>query len=342
MRLVVYGPGRRLGVLEGDQVVDVNGAYAKYLAEAQDEPFPYELAGVIVPGELGAFITSGERALEGVTRAVEHLTRRASDQTGLRGERLVEPIAGVKLHAPLARRVRLMMAGSNYPVHTQGAQRGAAGELKPLDEVKAEMRRIGIRGFFSFIENCVGTDADVVYPSRTDRLDYEGEIAVIIGKKGKDIKADRAKDHFWGYMLLNDISARTALPKPDNPGSRFARDKNFDSSCSAGPYVAVGELDDPQDIAWETKVNGDVRQRGTTKDMSFSFGELLEHLSEDMMFYPGDVISAGTTGGTAMDSAEILQDGKRDPKLFLKVGDLVEVSNPVLGVLRNRIVAKKG
>jgi 2-keto-4-pentenoate hydratase/2-oxohepta-3-ene-1,7-dioic acid hydratase in catechol pathway len=208
------------------------------------------------------------------------------------------------------------------------------------------MREIGIRGFISFTENATATDEDIIYPSRTDRLDYEGEIAVVIGKKGKDIKVANAQEYFWGYMLMNDVSARTALPTMDNPGSRFARDKNFDTSTCAGPYVVVGELVDPQNVNWETRVNGEVRQRGNTKDMAFSFAELLEHLSEDMTFYPGDVISAGTTGGTATDSSPFLpaEGGARpqkDPRLFLKVGDSVEVSNPVLGVLRNQVVAKR-
>ena len=114
MRLVVYGPERRLGAWEGDQVIDLNHAYAKYLREAQDEPLPYEMAAAVVPVELGDFIISGPRAIEGAQRAVEYVTSRSSDQLGLRGENLAQPVTSVKLHAPYAKRARIMMAGGNY------------------------------------------------------------------------------------------------------------------------------------------------------------------------------------------------------------------------------------
>src|SRR5436190_19925154 len=114
MKLVVYGPDRRLGALEGDEVVDLNSAYAKYLKEVQNEPLPYEMAAAVVPAELGAFIESGPRAIEGAQRAVDYVTQSAADQKGLRGERLVEARGDVKIHAPYARRARIMMAGGNF------------------------------------------------------------------------------------------------------------------------------------------------------------------------------------------------------------------------------------
>jgi len=348
MKLVVYGPDRRLGALHGDQVIDLNYAYAKYLRETQGEPLPYEMAAAIVPAELGAFIESGPRAIEGAERAVEHLTQKAGDQAGSRGERLIEPRGDVKLHAPYARRARIMMAGGNYIVHSQGmGLRGPDGGRMTLEDVYNETRKKGIWGFYCFPENAAGPDEDVIYPARTDRLDYEGEVAVILGKQGKDIPASAGKDYIWGYMLQNDISARTNLPTRDNPQSSFARGKNFDTSICGGPCVVVGEIPDCHNVSWETRVNGELRQTGNTKDMTFNFYEYLEYMSADMTLRPGDVISAGTTAGTAQDSSELLPGSeatsvmpKRDPKLFLKPGDVVEISNPVIGVLRNRIVAK--
>jgi acylpyruvate hydrolase len=149
-------------------------------------------------------------------------------------------------------------------------------------------------------------------------------------------------------MLQNDISARTNLTGRDNPQSSFARGKNFDTSICGGPCVVVGEIPDCHNVTWETRVNGELRQTGNTKDMTFNYFEYLEYLSADMVLRPGDVLSAGTTAGTAQDSSEIIQRGGegvgampiRDPKLFLKPGDVVEVSNPAIGVLRNRVVAK--
>lgn len=347
MKLVVYGPDRKLGAWQGDRVIDLNLAYAKYLRETQDEPHPYPMASAIVPDELGAFIESGPRAIEGAKQAVEYLTGRAADQRGLRGERLVEPLGEVKLHAPYARRARIMMAGGNFIVHSQGMSgRDASGQRLALEEVYTESRKKGIWGFYCFPENAAGPDEEVIYPTRTDRLDYEGEVALVLGKQGKDIKPADGKDYVWGYMLQNDISARTNLLGRDNPQSSFARGKNFDTSICGGPCVVVGEIPDPHNVSWETRVNGELRQTGNTEDMTFNFYDYLEYLSTDMTLRPGDVISAGTTAGTAQDSSELLpgaaEGGQaiRDPRLFLKPGDVVEVSSPLIGVLRNRVVAK--
>lgn len=349
MKLVVYGPERKLGAQQGDRIIDLNYAYAKYLSETQNEPLPYEMAAAVVPAELGAFIESGPRAIEGAQRALEHVTRSAADQRGLRGERLVEAVGDVRIHAPYARRARIMMAGGNFVIHSQGmGYRGADGSRISLDEIREESRKRGIWGFYCFQENAAAHDDDVIYPARTDRLDYEGEVAVVLGKRGKDIPASAGKDYIWGYMLQNDISARTILPVADNRQSAFSRGKNFDTSICGGPCVVVGEIPDCHDVTWETRVNGEVRQTGNTKDMTFNFYEYLEYMSSDMTLRPGDVISAGTTAGTAQDSSELLPGTggdtgvmpKRDPKLFLKPGDVVEISNPNIGTLRNRIVAK--
>jgi acylpyruvate hydrolase len=347
VRLVVYGPDKRLGALQGEDVIDLSFAYAKYLRETQDEPHPYQMASAIVPAELGMFIESGSRAIEGAERAVEHLMQRAGNRRGLRGERLIESVGEVKIHAPYAQRARIMMAGGNYVVHSQGMGfRTADGPSVALDEVLKESRKRGIWGFYCFPENAAGPDEDVVYPARTDRLDYEGEIAVVLGKPGKDVREKDAYPMFWGYMLQNDISARTSLVGADNRQSSFARGKNFDTSICGGPCIVVGELPDPQNIDWETRVNGEVRQQGNTEGMTFSFAEYVEYLSSDMTLLPGDVISAGTTAGTAQDSSPIIQpatDGGqavRDPGRFLKPGDVVEISNSKIGTLRNRVVAK--
>ena len=334
MKLVVYGPQKRLGAVEGESVIDLNLACASYLA-SQGHPLPFATADASVPCELGAFIEAEQRGIDTAERAIDHA--KGSDDPSI-----VSPLSKTKLHAPYARRCRIMMAGGNYVVHSQGmSSRGQS-----LEDVYNAARARGIWGFYCFPENAAGPGEPIIYPSRTDRLDYEGEVAVIIGKKGKDIAAKDAAPYFWGYMLQNDVSARTnTLSQPDNPQSGFTRAKNFDTSICAGPYIAVGEFPDAQDIDWTTKVNGLVRQTGNTKGMTFSFAEYLEYMSDNMYILPGDVISAGTTAGTAQDSSPILeaQEGRqpvRAPELFLHVGDTVEISNPIMGTLSNTVIAK--
>ena len=115
--------------------------------------------------------------------------------------------------------------------------------------------------------------------------------------------------------------------------------KNFDTSSALGPCIVVRELN-PHDVPVQTRVNGEVRQDYNTRDMVFSFEHYLEYLTRDLTLYPGDIISGGSGAGTAMDSTPRGADGSIAPDKFLKVGDVVEVESPGIGVLRNRIVAK--
>ena len=180
-----------------------------------------------------------------------------------------------------------------------------------------------------------GPDDEIPYPKRTRYLDYEGEAAIILGKAGKDIPANRIGEYVWGITLVNDWSLRdpTRVAKPLSYGQA----KNFDRSTSMGPCIVVGELE-PQDVDVETRVNDSVRQQYNTRDMIWSFGEILEMLSRDFTFVPGDVISGGTAAGTAADKTPPGPDGTKSQELFLKVGDVVTVASPKIGTLINRIV----
>ena len=195
-------------------------------------------------------------------------------------------------------------------------------------------------GFYKMGSNVSNPGEDVPYPSRTKLLDYEGEVALIIGKRGKDIRRADLLEHVFGFTLFDDFSLRDNM---DKGVLNFARVKNFQGSGALGPIVTLkDEAPDPQDIDFSTSVNGEVRQRGNTKDMIRGFGEWIEFLSADVELNPGDVIASGTCAGTAADSSKRDQDGSVRPERFLKAGDVVEVSSKRLGcTLRNRIVAKK-
>src|SRR4029078_2573941 len=128
----------------------------------------------------------------------------------------------------------------------------------------------------------------------------EGELAIVLGKQGTDIKAEDARDYIWGVTLLGVWSTR-APAKPAGP-YRFAMGKNFDTSCSLGPCIAVGEADAfATDV--ETLVNGEQRQAFNKRDMVFSFAQYLAYLPSDFALFPGDIISGGTAAGTAADSS---------------------------------------
>jgi len=185
----------------------------------------------------------------------------------------------------------------------------------------------------------MGDGEQITYPSRSTRLDYEAEVAVVIGKRGKDIQVDEAPAYIWGVTLFNDWTDRDAVRPLKLPLS-FNLGKNFDCSTSLGPCICVRGGVTPQDTAVALTVNGEVRQSFRTSEMMFSFAEFIAGLSRDFTLLPGDIIAGGTGAGTAMDSSKYDSNRRSLPDLFLKVGDEVEVSSPLIGVLRNRIVSK--
>jgi 2-keto-4-pentenoate hydratase/2-oxohepta-3-ene-1,7-dioic acid hydratase in catechol pathway len=338
MKIVVFGPFKRTGAVCDGEIVDLSFTYAKYLRECTNEPCPLEMADAVAPANLARLIEGGKRALDAAQTALDYLFSNAQDRSGPRGERLVYPLGDVRLHAPRPEGARIACAGGNFADHAAAMAAKMRGRAYEGDATR-EIRNAGFWGFWKLGREIVGPDGELVYPERCNRLDYEGEIAIILGKKGTDLRPSQLGHHVWGVTILADWSIR-APREPSGGPLNFNLAKNFDTSCSMGPCVAVGEAD-PTNIDLETFVNGELRQRFNTRDMVFSFGEYLEHLSRDFTLYPGDVISGGTAAGTAADSSELLPDGSSAPERFLKPGDLVEMTSPAIGALCTRVVAKK-
>jgi 2-keto-4-pentenoate hydratase/2-oxohepta-3-ene-1,7-dioic acid hydratase in catechol pathway len=339
VKVVVYGPERRVGALVGDQVIDLNRAYAKYLHERQGEPRPAAMADAVTPADLLGFIESGPRALEAAQQALDYLASGASDQLGLGGATLVWSANAVRLHAPLpSPGSRIACAGANFAKHSAGIRRGM-GQQVTEQEVYETARREGQWGFWKVSRPVLGPDDTLTYPRRTQRLDYEGEVAVVLGKAGKDVTQAQVPGLIWGVTLLVDWSIRDAMGPARAMSFNLA--KNFDGSTALGPCIVVGELD-PGQVDVETRLNGEVRQSYNTREMIYSFAEIIEYLSRDFTFLPGDVVSGGTGAGTALDTTIRDAEGKLPPDRFVKPGDVLEVSSPGVGLLRNRVVAPAG
>jgi 2-keto-4-pentenoate hydratase/2-oxohepta-3-ene-1,7-dioic acid hydratase in catechol pathway len=324
MKLVVYGLGQRVGVLKDNSVIDLNAAYAKYLHEAKGETLADAVAAVTVPSDLAKLIEGGRRSLDEAYKGIEHLAH-AKNQNAVNGAKLVHDADAVKIHAPRPNGTRIACAGSNFQSHRD---RMAARSGR-------EIRKPFIWGFWK-VSDPIGPDEDMIYPTRCDRLDYEGEAAIILGKGGKDLKPEQLKEFVWGVTLFCDWSIRT---REQLGPMNFAPGKNFDTSFSLGPCIIVDELD-CTNIDIETFVNGQRRQSHNTKEMTFSFAQYLEYLSRDFTLKPGDLICSGTGEGTAADASPTNADGTQPPDLFLNVGDNVEIKSPQIGSLKARIVAK--
>jgi 2-keto-4-pentenoate hydratase/2-oxohepta-3-ene-1,7-dioic acid hydratase in catechol pathway len=338
VKVVVYGPEKRVGILQGEQIVDASLAYAGFTASRGDS-LPYAQASATAPSSLEQFIEAGDRALDGSQRAVEFAM--GSGSKGPSGEQLLFDAASTKLHAPLAHRgVKLIMAGANYADHLYDMMRAQDPNVT-MEQVKERSRQRGIGGFWKHPSFVANPGDDISYPAKTKYLDYEGEVTIVIGKSAKDARQSDLLDHIWGYTLQNDWSARDAR---DNVVGTlaFSLMKNWDGASTVGPCIVTGEIKDPQDVPFQTRVNGELRQDGNTMGMTFSFAEYFEYMTQDITLNPGDLIAAGTCKGTAMDSTPRVEGGGfSSDKLFLKPGDVVEVSSPLIGVLRNRIVPKR-
>ncbi|HEY7165225.1 MAG TPA: fumarylacetoacetate hydrolase family protein [Candidatus Binatia bacterium] len=332
MKIVVYGPDERVGAWEGKQIIDLNRAYAHYLREQRSVPDAQQQADTTVPASLAEFIAAGAGAIQAGQTAITHAAA-LSERSGI-----VHDLSTIKIHAPWPHR-RIACVGGNYAAHLAGMWAGRPGLTGDLGQITKLARDEGQWGFWKVPHSVAGPDEEIPYPKRTRRFDYEGEVAIVIGKRGKDIGADQIDEYVWGVTLFHDWSIRDgASSGPQGRPISYNLPKNFDSSASMGPCIVVGELGH-RNVAVETRINGEVRQAYNTKEMIWSFGEVLEYLSQDFTFVPGDIIAGGTSAGTAADMSRRQTEAAQASNLFLKVGDVVELSSPQIGKLSNRIVA---
>jgi 2,4-diketo-3-deoxy-L-fuconate hydrolase len=217
----------------------------------------------------------------------------------------------VRLGPPVARPSKIICLGKNYPEH---AKEGG------FDMPEAPL-------LFCKTPNALNGPFDpVLLPRSSDQIDWEVELAVVIGKAGKRIPAARAFDHVAGYTVMNDVSGRRA----QFAHSQWFRGKSFDTFAPLGPMlVTTDEIGDVQDLSLTAKVNGRLMQEGSTREMLFNIETIIADVSEDITLVPGDIISTGTPAGVGIF---------RDPPVVLKVGDEVECWVEKIGALRNRIV----
>ncbi len=213
------------------------------------------------------------------------------------GERV--PLADVALLAPVIPRSKIVCVGRNYRDH--------AAELGN-DVPTAPML------FFKPNTSVIGPGDTIVLPPQSERVDFEGELAAVIGRIAKNVPAERALEHVFGYTIANDVTARD-LQKTDG---QWARAKGFDTFCPLGPAIET-DFDPAGDAVVTTRVNGEVRQQGPISDMIFSLADVIAYASAAFTLLPGDVILTGTPAGVGPFTA----------------GDTVEVEITGLGTLRN-------
>jgi 2-keto-4-pentenoate hydratase/2-oxohepta-3-ene-1,7-dioic acid hydratase in catechol pathway len=186
--------------------------------------------------------------------------------------------------------------------------------------------------FFQNLDAIIGPDEPIIYPEAlTNEMDYELELAVVIGKAGKFFSPEEASDYIAGYLIFNDITARD-IQREEMKSGVFCLSKSIDTFCPTGPWiVTTDEIADPHNLAMELRVNGQPRQTSHTSRMSVTIPEIISHYSA-MGYSAGDIISTGTVAGVAGFSEDAAS-------LYLRPGDVVEAEIENIGVLRNPIIS---
>jgi 2-keto-4-pentenoate hydratase/2-oxohepta-3-ene-1,7-dioic acid hydratase in catechol pathway len=273
------------------------------------------------PGDMCAFVSGGEAALAWAGAVLASADGNA------------RPLGSVRLLAPLVPPV-ILNSGQNYWDHRD--------EKPEVDQKEPEF-------FLKTPYAVIGPDEPVLYDTIvTRKLDYEVELAVVIGKPGRHIPVEKALDHVFGYTIANDVTARDrqAVPHPQG-GWEYALGpgKNFDTSAPLGPWIVTrDEIPDPQNLQLRTLVNGEVRQSNSTAKMIWSVAEIVAFFSHFYTLHPGFLIETGTPGGTAWATDPEIggKPFERDDvvrKGYLEVGDVVSVEIEGIGSLSNPIVA---
>ncbi len=255
-----------------------------------------------LPQRLEDFVVLGETA----TKTAENLLEKAKDSDI---ESTSAPISAVTLLAPIAFPPKIICLGLNYFDHA--AETNAAVPDEPVIFMKPHT-------------TIIGPNEKIIKPRMVKELDYEGELAVVIGKKAKNVSVEDAKSVIFGYMVFNDVSARDYQFKDD----QWTRGKSFDTFAPTGPCITTENQLKTNDLAIHTWVNGELRQNGTTRNMVFNVSQIVHHLSRVMTLEPCDIIATGTPAGVGY---------AMKPKTYLRHGDVVRIEIEGIGVLENTV-----
>jgi 2-keto-4-pentenoate hydratase/2-oxohepta-3-ene-1,7-dioic acid hydratase in catechol pathway len=262
------------------------------------------------------FLTTGDEGIDAARRALEAVgnAQPGTDFADSAGRPVVHGEDQVKLTSPIPHPPKLICVGLNYVDHCE--ETGVPVPEAPFFFVKPWTA-------------VIGPGEPVVIPRMAEvknHVDYELELAIVIGKRGRHIAAADANGFVAGYTILNDISAREFLPP------EFLPMKGFDTFAPLGPCLTLkDQIGNVDDLDVELKVNGDVRQSSNTKNFVFNVARVVSYLSQIVTLEPGDVIGTGTPGGVGW---------RRDPPVWLHPGDVVEAEIENIGILRNPVVAE--
>lgn len=313
------GPFERLGALDTNgQMVDLNFAMSWRLQQS-GESQPQQLANVLVPAAMLDFIQAGAGAVVQAKESLLRLSNLASVPYGPRGEQILYRLQDIVLKAPLPNPPSLR----DFFAFEAHVKAGFERRKEPMPEAWYELP-VYYKGNHRSI---LGPTDPVVWPRYTEKLDYELELACIIGKAGRDIQQADARSYIFGYTVMNDWSARDIQVK--EMSCRLGPAKGKDFATSLGPcIVTADEMGDPATLVMIARVNAEEVCRSTFGTSHWTFEQMIAYVSQDEMVYPGDVFGSGTVGGGA--GFEI--------RRWIQPGDVVELEVPGIGILSTRVI----
>ncbi len=327
MRFVTYAPAAgisRFGMLMQDgAILDVEGGFAAALAREVPADRACALAAAMAPPEAVSFIATGRIALDAARQAfafAEDMKAKGDTPAGPRGETVLFAADQVRLKAPLRPR-NFIAAGKNYYSHQQEMQMmpGSNTPGIPIAHVQ-------------FASTVVGPDETIHVPPETKHMDYEVELAVVIGRPARDVTREDAMDYIFGYTIYNDVTDRDMYRGEHFKGGAFGcLGKNFPGFSPLGPMICTpDEVGPPLELNLRTRINGETRQGGPASLMMYKIDEQIAHWSR-IGLGPGDMLGTGTPGGVAA--------GHKGGDWWLKPGDTIEIEIDRIGTLRTFIAA---
>ena len=338
MKLVTFKvhTEERVGALLDNKVVDLNSAYALKLKEA-GVLNPRRKADALIPNCMIGFLEGGKESMDAAEEALAY-AKAHQDAVGLDEEKLVMCQCTAKLQAPVPRPGKLYCVAVNFYDHATERIKDPVARQQEIDRLKS--LKLDVPDVFQKPPSLVvGPRDPLIKVKATNQMDYECELAVVIGKEGNYIPKEKAYEYIAGYTILIDVSARDQGFPQDVDFRIFKGDinwtkgKGMDNAGPMGPcIVTADEIPDPYNppLRLKTRVDGHERQNNTLEHMIISIPRIIEYMSNGTTLKPGDVIATGTVAGVAHSW----------PDGYLKVGQELECEIQPIGVLKHKIIGE--
>ncbi|MGP4106392.1 fumarylacetoacetate hydrolase family protein [Virgibacillus sp. L01] len=310
MRLVSYKlkgkpSALRVGFMLDEKVIDLQEAYRQVLLSRQDKDLSNAIENVL-PSDPTHFFAAGNRTIDKAKEAYTYAQKNSTEGFSLLYEEVL-------LSTPIPAPAKIICVGKNYAEHAV--------------EMQSDVPEFPVL-FAKFSNALIGPEDTIEKRDVTEKLDYEAELTVVIGKEASQVKKEDALDYIAGYTIGNDISARDLQKRTP----QWLQGKTLDKSTPVGPWVVTAdEVGDPGNLSIRSTVNGEERQSSNTNKFIFNIPYLIEFISNLVTLEPGDIILTGTPNGVGV---------AMDPPQFLKDGDVVQIEVEKVGQLKNKITER--